>query len=271
MPEGHTIHRIARDHGRLLAGTALAVSSPQGRFEAGAERVDGHVLDRIEAYGKHLWYWFDNSELIHVHLGLFGKYRVARTSTPPEVRGAVRMRMSNAVVTVDLAGPTACELATPEDRASIVARLGPDPLQRDADPQRFVARVSRSKAPIGLLLMDQSVVAGVGNVFRAEALFVNGIDPERPGRSLTVDEIGALWSTITAMLRQGVKDNRIITLERADLDRPRSRSFKRGESTYVYKRRDCLRCDSPIRWWDMSGRTCYACPTCQTPVIIGRG
>ena len=74
MPEGHTIHRIAKDHSPLLVGRPVAVSSPQGRFAADAALVDGVVLDRIEPYGKHLFYWWANGLVGHVHLGLFGKF-----------------------------------------------------------------------------------------------------------------------------------------------------------------------------------------------------
>ena len=81
--------------------------------------------------------------------------------------------------TVDLSGPTACSIDPPEVRAAIIARLGPDPLRRDAKPAVAIERMARSRQPIGALLLDQSVIAGVGNVFRAEALFVNRIDPRR--------------------------------------------------------------------------------------------
>lgn len=273
MPEGHTIHRIARDHTALLAGGALRVSSPQGRFDDGAARLDGRSLARIDAHGKHLLYRFDGTLTLHVHLGLFGKYRVHRAAgsdapaeragiEPPDPVGAVRLRLSGAAATIDLAGPTACELFDPHDEDALLARLGPDPLRNDADPARFTDRVARSRQAIGLLLMDQSVVAGVGNVFRAEALFVNGIHPEQPGRSLLAEQRDALWDTVRSMLRQGVKDNRIVTVDPKEVGIARSRITRR-DATYVYKREMCLRCGSPIQRWAMGGRTCYACPGCQ--------
>jgi endonuclease VIII len=93
MPEGHTIHRIARDHTPLIVGHPVRVSSPQGRFEADAARVDGATLERIEPYGKHLFYRWSTGEVGHVHLGLFGKFRVQRTDESPEPIGQVRMRL----------------------------------------------------------------------------------------------------------------------------------------------------------------------------------
>ena len=116
MPEGHTIHRIAKDHSPILTGQPVAVSSPQGRFEADAALIDGVVLDRIEPYGKHLFYWYANGLVGHVHLGLFGKFRVAKGPEVPPVQGLVRMRMSTDLGTIDLAGPTDCSIGTADER-----------------------------------------------------------------------------------------------------------------------------------------------------------
>jgi endonuclease VIII len=260
MPEGHTIHRIARDHRTFLAGRTVRVSSPQGRFDD-AERVDGATLIDLEAYGKHLFHHWSTGEIGHIHLGLFGKFRVHRGAGPPEPRGAVRMRVTadaddgREPVTVDLAGPTACSVDTPDLRDAIVARLGPDPLRADADADLAVANLARSRREIGALLLDQSVLAGVGNVFRAEALFVHGIHPRRPGSACTDDELRALWTTIRAMLRAGVRSNRIVTVRRDE-------RTDRG-NTYVYKRDRCLRCTTPIEPLRVANRTCYHCPTCQ--------
>ncbi|MEM6331080.1 MAG: DNA-formamidopyrimidine glycosylase family protein, partial [Planctomycetota bacterium] len=75
MPEGHTIHRLARDHNRDLAGQKLRVSSPQGRFEEGAAQLDGRKLIDVDAHGKHLGYRFTGGHVVHIHLGLYGKFR----------------------------------------------------------------------------------------------------------------------------------------------------------------------------------------------------
>ncbi len=263
MPEGHTIHRIAKDHTPLLVGMPVRVSSPQGRFEADAARVDGLVLDKLEAYGKHLFYWWSNGEIGHVHLGLFGKFRVAKGPEAPEPVGMVRMRLRTELATIDLAGPTDCTIGTREDRAAILARLGPDPLRRDAKAEVAIQRMSKSKQPLGALLLDQKVLAGIGNVYRAEALFVNGIHPSRPGTETDPIELRALWTTMAAMLRKGVKDNRIVTVDPRELDLPKGRRLRRGEATYVYHRDRCLRCGSVVQTVALAGRPCYFCPTCQ--------
>ena len=185
MPEGHTIHRLARRHRSLLRGHAVTASSPQGRFEDGAAVIDGAVLLGTDAWGKHLFHDYGD-HVLHVHLGLYGKFRDG-SGTPPEPRGALRLRLVGGGHWLDLRGPTACELLTAPEVESRTARLGPDPLRRGADVDRFLDRVGRSRAPAGTLLLDQSVIAGVGNVYRAEVLLRAGIcllytsDPGRPG------------------------------------------------------------------------------------------
>jgi len=263
MPEGHTIHRIAKDHSLWLAGRPVRVSSPQGRFEADAARINGQVLDKIEAYGKHLFYWWANGDVGHVHLGLFGKFRVAMGPDAPEPVGMVRMRLHTDLATIDLAGPTDCAVGTPDDRAKILARLGPDPLRRDARPQLAIDRMAKSKLAVGALLLDQKVLCGVGNVYRAEALFVNGIHPLRAGVDTDAIELEALWKTVVAMLRKGVRDNRIVTVDPRDVELPKDRRLRRGEATYVYHRDRCLRCGTAVQTVKLGGRACYFCPTCQ--------
>jgi endonuclease VIII len=260
MPEGHTVHRNARDHQKYFKGQLVEVTSPQGRF-AGTDDLRGARLESVEANGKHQFIRFDNDLLIHIHLGLFGKFRVHKTPAA-QPRGAVRMRIVGADTVLDLSGPTACDIGTDELYDSIAARLGPDPLRRDADVAKFLARVAKSKKSIGQLLMDQTVIAGVGNVYRAEALFVNNIWPERAGNELSDAERRAVWDTTVKMLEAGVKAGRIVTIAKNDPDLPKN-AQARDKRTYVYKRDNCLRCGTEIRRWDMAGRWCYACPTCQ--------
>lgn len=201
MPEGHTLHRLALDHRKLFVGKPVSASSPQGRFEEGASLIDGHRVLAVEAYGKHLFYEFDRDLIVHVHLGLFGRFRKRRD---PEAapRGAVRLRLATKKACVDLSGPTACAIVTAQDQAELLSRLGPDLLRDDSDPQLAWHRIHRSRRSIGALLLDQSVLSGVGNVYRAEGLFVTGLHPETPGNALTHEEFSTLWETLAAMLRR---------------------------------------------------------------------
>jgi endonuclease-8 len=152
---------------------------------------------------------------------------------------------------------------TEDEAAARVARLGPDPLRADADPARFVGRVRRSSAPIGTLLLDQSVIAGVGNVYRAEVLWELGVHPGRPGRSLDEGTLLAMWHWLVRQLKAGVRRNRIVTVDPAELGKPIHR-VRRGEGVAVYHQAQCRRCGGPFTSLEVAGRRIEACPTCQT-------
>jgi endonuclease-8 len=265
VPEGHTIHRLAIDHSKLLVGRSVRVSSPQGRFAADAARIDAAVLDGIEAYGKHLFHWWSTGDVTHVHLGLFGRFRLHLNhgEAPPPPRGEVRMRLQTEDVTIDLSGPTDCRVDGPDMHSTIVARLGPDPLRSDAQPHVAISRMQRSTRGMGALLLDQSVIAGLGNVYRAEVMFVHGIHPLRPGRACDTEELAGVWSTTTRMLRAGVKANRIVTVRREELGLPRNARIPRRDAFYVYQRDRCIRCGDAIQTMPVGNRTCYFCPTDQ--------
>ncbi len=261
MPEGHTIHRLARDHTRDFVGQRLRVTSPQGRFSSGARRINGRNLQRVEAFGKHLFYGFDGERILHVHLGLYGKFRRHRLPAP-DPRGAVRVRAVGDALAFDLNGPTACEVMDTGGRDRIVARLGQDPLRKDADPEAARTRIRKSRGAIGRLLLDQSVIAGVGNIFRAEAMFLTGVHPERRGDSLNDDEFDALWDSLLTMMKVGVRYNRIITTDAKAFGKTPSR-LTGAERMHIYGKESCPRCASRIRSWDLGGRTIHACPKCQ--------
>jgi endonuclease VIII len=260
MPEGHTLHRLALDHRKWLAGEAVHVTSPQGRFREGAAALDGQLVTSVEAWGKHLFYGFEGGELLHVHLGLFGRFRRHRQPAPPP-RGQVRLRLETNTDCIDLSGPTACELLEPDEHAALLGRLGPDLLRKDASRQQAWARVKASSRTLGALLLDQSVLSGVGNVYRAEGLFVAGLHPELRGDELEARDFTRLWKTLVGMLEDGVRDRKIVTVKH--LDQALGRKPRRDERTYVYKRRECRRCGDAIRTWELANRTMYACETCQ--------
>lgn len=273
MPEGHTIHRAARDHERDLGGQLLKVSSPQGRFDPdGLVDESGHArLCRVEAYGKHLFYVFDRSLIVHVHLGLFGKFTRRRSpATPP--RSTTRLRLEGEAFTIDLVGPTMCDLVTTEEMQSITRRLGPDPLRADADPEPFYAHVARSKTPIGAALMDQSRICGVGNVYRAEVLHLLGLHPDTPGSAIPPATMRAMWRLVADLLRRGVEEKRIVTTHPAPAKG--SRRVPRGESTHVYGRRTCRTCKGDVLTYLLRARVVHYCPACQplveTPPGAGR-
>jgi DNA-formamidopyrimidine glycosylase len=263
VPEGHTIHRLAREHAPLLVGRPVAMTSPQGRFAEGASLLSGRVVERVEPRGKHLLYDVEGDLVLHVHLGLYGAF-TRGTGPPPAPRGALRLRMTAGEHWIDLRGPTACEVLTPAERAAVLARLGPDPLRRGADGAVAYRRLSASRRPVGELLMDQSVLAGVGNVYRAEALYRAGLSPFRPGRQVDALVWEDLWDDLRSLLRAGVRAGHIVTTERADRER-RSGPARREDRFYVYRRagEPCRRCGAEVRTQVMAGRNLFWCPACQ--------
>jgi endonuclease-8 len=266
MPEGHILHRLAAEHLRLFGGGPVAVSSPQGRFAEGAKLVDGQVLEAAEADGKHLFLGFPDSWL-HIHLGLYGTFSFGPAPAPDPV-GLVRLRLANQDHHADLRGPTTCELLTPAEKDAVHARLGPDPLRADADPERAWQRISRSRSTVAALLMDQKVLAGVGNVYRAEVLFRHGIGPHRPGRELTRAEWDAIWQDLVELMREGAAIGRIDTVRPEHtpeaMNRP-PRVDDHGGEVYVYRRagRPCLVCGSEVRTEEHAARNLFWCASCQ--------
>lgn len=246
----------------------MRVSSPQGKFAAGAAQVDGQLLTRAEAWGKHLLHHYDSGLVVHVHLGLYGKFYDSELPMGEPV-GQVRMRMLGAPdgqpgFGTDLRGPTACEVLLPPEVSALTDRLGPDPLRRGADPERAWARIHRSQRPIGALLMDQKVVAGVGNVYRAEVLFRHNVSPYRPGRSLTRAEWDAVWLDLVELMKVGVRRG-LMHVVRPEHDHGAPSYAADRPRTYVYRRvgEPCRLCGSPISHAVMEGRNLFWCPVCQ--------
>lgn len=257
MAEGHTIHRLARDL-RELIGPSLSVSSPQGKFPQ-AGTCNRKRLRATDALGKHLLLYFDPG-IIHIHLGLVGKFVRIQPLSPPKLQ--VRMRLSSAEVAWDLLAPNNCEIWTEDDIEKLKRRLGPDPLDPNADPEQVWETLERFSGPIGAALLDQSVIAGVGNVYRAEVLLDAGVHPARSAFEVSREEFAVIWESLRTKMAQGVEDGRIITVDTPEgFDR---KSLPEAEARYLYKQTDCRRCGSPVEVSTVGGRTAYACPKEQS-------
>ncbi|POH61877.1 DNA glycosylase [Cryobacterium zongtaii] len=327
MPEGHSVHRITRQFARNFVGRPVQLSSPQGRFAAGAAQLSGHVMTDARAVGKQMFLEFDNGLWLRVHLGMYGAWdfagdiimdatiassngRMGQTNQrgtdlapvldsagensmhsigaprrtrvrmaeqekeidqldtfPPEPVGQVRVRLLTDTVSADLRGPTACEVLDPAQVDAVLARLGPDP-QLDDSPeaeQRFVDTVRKKPTRIGLLLMDQSVVSGIGNVYRAELLFRAKINPHSPGKSLTEESVRALWRDWAHLLAIGVNTGQMMTMDDLTGEDYRLAMKNRADRHWVYKREGlpCRICGTHITLEEMGARKLYYCPSCQ--------
>jgi endonuclease-8 len=262
VPEGHTIHRLALDHSDRFVGRTVTVTSPQGRFAA-ASGLDGRVMSDVDAYGKHLLYQFGDAGWVHVHLGLFGKVWTKPTPLEP-ARSTVRMRLATSDWFADLVGPTRCMLIDADERAELFLRLGPDPLRADAVPDAAWRKLSKSRQPLAALLMDQHIIAGIGNAFRAELLYRAGLNPYVEGIGLTVLQWQMLWRDAQRMMRLGLRANRIVTTRPEDREHHRGR-VRPTDATYVYRRAGmpCRRCGTTVLMEPLAGRRLYWCPSCQ--------
>lgn len=338
MPEGHSVHRIARQFRVNFVGTAPEVTSPQGRFAQGAAILSGREMTDARAVGKQMFLEFAGDAWLRVHLGIYGAWdfagdvridpsiqihaatpghsrlgqngQVSRAEAaapvdrdredsvtsigaprrtrasgtrihmaehdserpelgvfPPEPVGQVRVRLLNDTVCADLRGPTACEVLTPAEVEAVLDRLGPDPANANtaAERDRFLARAGKKRSAIGLVLMDQSVVAGIGNVYRAELLFRAQIDPHRPANSLSAGQLGALWDDWATLLDRGITVGQMITIDGLSDEAYQRALVDRDERHWVYKLegRPCKRCGANISLEEMAHRKLYWCAGCQ--------
>jgi endonuclease-8 len=262
MPEGHSVHRTAKQFQKLFVGQSTVVTSPQGRF-SDAEIISGQKLVKSEAWGKQLLLHFETAA-VRVHLGIYGKWGFRHfEDVPPEPYGAVRARFVANQEVVDLRGPTACEITPFSEIPALFERLGPDPLRPDPKNQsqeRFVRKVLSRKVSIGQLLMDQSVLAGVGNVYRAELLFRAGVNPYTPGNQLTEQTVAGIWTDVVDLMPLGVKTGLMLTRDGYLKGRP-----KKDDRYNVYKREGlpCHNCGQSISIALLQARKLYWCGKCQ--------
>lgn len=263
LPEGHTVHRTANDFNRLFAGEKLFIDSPQGRFATEAAMVSGAKLTKARALGKQLFLHFDNQLTIRIHLGIYGKWKFYEQNDFDEVLGEVRARFKSSRAIAELRGPTICEVIEHDEVLAVEKRLGPDPLNADPrgiERERFVQKVLQSKTSIGQLLMNQEVISGVGNVYRAELLFRAAIEPHRAGEQLNQQLVEEIWIDAVKLMKVGVKTSFMITRDELFTKRP-----GKDERNFVYKRQGlpCRVCGKTISLEIMAGRKLYWCPQCQ--------
>jgi endonuclease-8 len=250
MAEGDTILRAARRLDAALSGETVAVAAPNPRGRAaGVERLDGRRLDGVESHGKNLLLRFGDLAL-HSHMGMNGSWHVyprgGRWRKPR--RSAWAVLAGEAQEAVQFGGPTLRVIPTARlARDPQLARLGPDVLAPDFDPEPVIRalRADPTRA-LGDALLDQTLVAGIGNIFKSEACFAARVDPWRPLGGVGDEDLLAVLVAARGQMLQAVAS---------------------GRHTYaVYKaRRPCPVCGGRIasRGQGDANRTTYWCPRCQ--------
>jgi endonuclease-8 len=243
VPEGDALHRAAARL-RPLVGQRIEAESPNPRGQATrvARVIDGRVLDSVEAVGKHLLLRFEGGVVLRSHLGMNGRWRVSSRGTARRGLPWLVLR-GGAWEATQWNGP----LLTLEERP--VRRLGPDLLAQETRPRDVVPRLrgSDQRRLVGEALVDQRIVAGIGNMWLAEALWQARVSPWRRLEEVSDDVLEAALGWAREAMRASVRGNRA----------PRT----------IYRRagRPCRRCGTPIesRGLGDANRTAYWCPHCQ--------
>jgi formamidopyrimidine-DNA glycosylase len=266
LPEVETIKNEIAPHliGRhIKAVTVLwdktVKEPPVAEFRA---RLAGRKIRDLNRRGKYLLIGLDHADTLIVHLKMTGSLLLqnSRAEPPLYTRAVLHLDDGNNVYFRD---PRKFgRLWLVEDIESVVGNLGPEALGKELSPQKFTEIITRRKAPIKALLCDQTVLAGVGNLYADEADFLAGIHPERPGASLTAAECRRLYKAIREVLLAGIKNKgaSIVNYYRPDGSKGTAHSEFR-----VARRRGlpCFVCGTPIKRIVVRGRGTYFCPKCQ--------
>lgn len=247
MPEGDALHRAA-ERIQALAGEVVAVESPHPRAAALgiAERLDGRRLERVDAVGKHLLLSFEGGLVLQSHLRMRGRWRVLPVGSIPFGRPWLVLRgLTRQAVLWH--GPI-LELTAGADR--VTARLGPDVMRDPPDVEAMVARLRAEEGSreLGDALLDQRLVAGIGNMWKAEGLYACSLSP---------------WLRLAEVSDHELKRRLVGTSELMRTGPSRSQVYWRSG-------RPCRRCGALIRSAPQGemARTAYWCPACQAGTAV---
>lgn len=273
MPEGDSIYRAARGLHRALSGRTVS------RFESVFPRLTnpledqpivGRVIDRVEARGKHLLIWFAGGPVLRTHMRMHGSWHIYR---PGERWQRPRHEMRIVIETPDVLAvafsvPVA-EFETPAslDRSGPVRDLGPDPLRDDFDPLDAAQRLrARAGIEIADALLDQQAIAGIGNIYKSETLFVAAVNPFTRVADLAAEQVDRIVTSATRLLRANVAETARGMSTYGGMRRTTGR-FDPGARFWVYRRgsQPCRRCGTLIQRKPQGpyARSTYWCPKCQ--------
>jgi endonuclease VIII len=243
MPEGDALHRAARRL-QVLVGQNVRVETPHPRAAVKqlAPRLDGRRLEGVDAVGKNLLLRFEGGVVLRSHLRMKGRWRVLRRDTP--IFGTPWLVIRGD----DYVGAMFNGALLEFDRG-VAQRLGPDILDEQPDYDEMLTRFRRQdqRRAVGDTLMDQRLVAGIGNLWKAESLWHARVSPWQPLADVSDDELSATLRHAHRLMQ-----------DRLDGTRSRAQVYRR-------KGHPCRRCGTPIRSWPQGdgARMAYWCPECQ--------
>jgi endonuclease-8 len=263
MPEGDSIHRLAAQLRPRLVGGRVRSFDAHDIADSVAATVVGHAVVAVEARGKNLLVRFDDGRTLHVHLRMLGRVGFERPRSaywkPRTTPHQLRMDVEGAVVVGDRIPVLRLLRAGAEERAPDLRGLGPDLLAAQVDVDECIVRLrALGKRPIGEALMLQRALAGIGNIYKSETLFLERVNPSAPVSSLDEGTLRALVLRASELLRQNLGDGPRVT--RPGLAGPRFWAYGRQGRT-------CLRCTGTIERMQQGappGRSTYHCRGCQT-------
>lgn len=266
MPEGDTIHKLATALAPRLAGKTLERVTTQGLVRELADRT----VATVTAHGKHLVIELRDGAYLRVHLGMYGRWRFYdRTAGDAALAKLSPGRASLALVTADgvfvFVGARTVEVASRRApmRGRAIASLGPDVLADDFDSRQAAMRAALHESrTLADVLLDQRVAAGIGNVYKSEALYLRGVDPRTKVSALSLDDLAALFSTARELMLDNLGQWPRTTRQRLSGDAPNdSRYFVYGRSG-----KPCGRCGSAIECYSLGEPTrwTWSCPRCQS-------
>lgn len=263
MPEGDTIFRTARTLGRWLEGREITGARSQ-RLKVPPRRMVGQTVEAVEARAKHLLIRFSSGDVLHTHMRMTGSWHVYTKGErwrKPEWQARVVLEAGDRVA-VCFDAPVVELLAVgEEDHHPSLASLGPDVLVDPFDLHEVLRRAALQSPDlaVGVLLLDQRVVSGIGNIYRCESLFLARLHPETPRFALDDPALAALVDTASRLMRANLAPAQGFGRRFAPAGGPT------GPWVYGRAGRPCRRCRSSIRAGPVGDppRDAWWCPTCQ--------
>jgi formamidopyrimidine-DNA glycosylase len=265
LPEVETVKNDLTPHvlGQTITGITLnwdgIVRTPSA--QEFRERLIGRKIIGLDRRAKYLLFKLDNGDTLVAHLKMTG----ALLTDPPEelnnyIRAVIHLDHNKKIYFRD--PRKFARMMLVDDLTPIIGKLGPEPLESGFTPQVLGTLLEKRKAPLKAVLLDQELIAGLGNMYADEALFAAGINPTRPANSLTKAEIKRLFQAIQAVLKLGITNK---GASEVTYYRPSGEMGKAFQDFKVAHQRDinCPRCGTPIQRIKLRGRGTYFCPKCQ--------